>query len=153
MAAGGGRRLRALVSLQERTLPPEMLADDEDDFAAPVADRTSLCRAQFASAVACVLEATAADSTTHVPTASTTFAQHLTDIAFDWTSTALGPDLSRFASHAGRRKVGIEDVLLAGRKNDATLRLLEQEAASLRSASAARPRKQPGVKAGGAAPE
>ena len=106
-------------------------SDDDDDFAER-ADRTVVLRQNFAAAVAAVLDE-AADREPRRPQPSSTFAQALADVAWSWTTTALAPDLEAFARHAKRSKIGVDDVLLASRKNEVTHALMEREAANLRT--------------------
>ena len=102
---------------------------DDDDFA-PAADRTATLRANFAAAVATILEGDDVEADGSVPRlpVSAGFAAHLTEVSWTWTTTALAPDLEAFARHAKRQKVGPDDVVLAARKNETTHSLLEREA-------------------------
>ena len=109
------------------------MADDDDVFAER-ADRSVVLRQHFAAAVAAVLDADD-DQVGTRPAASAGFAQNLSEVAWTWTTTALAPDLEAFARHAKRTKVGVEDVLLAARKNETTHALMEREAAKLRSSN------------------
>ena len=106
------------------------MAESEDDAFASQADRTTILRQNFAAAVAGVLDAD--DKPSRLP-CSPSFATQLAEVSWSWTTTALAPDLEAFARHAKRSKIGVEDVLLAGRKTEATHALLEREAAKLRS--------------------
>ena len=58
------------------------------------------------------------------PPPSHAFAQQLTELTWMWTTTALAPDLERFAQHAKRSRVAPEDVVLASRKNEVTHALI-----------------------------
>ena len=107
-----------------------MADDDEDDDFAAHTDRQTVLRQNFAAGVATVLDAN--DSASRLPT-STGFATALTEIAWTWSTTALAPDLEAFARHAKRAKVGVEDVLLAARKNEVSHALVEREGQKLRS--------------------
>ena len=104
---------------------------DDDDFAEET-DRSSALRAHFAAAIASVLDTDDSDEASR-PTPSSSFAAHLTEVAWAWTTTALAPDLEAFARHAKRAKVTPEDVALAARKNEVTHALVEREASRLRS--------------------
>ena len=67
--------------------------DDDDDFAAgQVNDRTQHLRSQFAAAVADILDGKGDDSEAR-PRPTRAFAQQLTEVAWQWTTTALAPDL------------------------------------------------------------
>ena len=57
-------------------------------------------------------------------------------VAYQWATTALAPDLEAFQRHSKRSQIGPEDVLLAGRKNETTHQLLVNEAERLRDAAA-----------------
>jgi centromere protein S len=109
--------------------------ESQDDDFAETADRSTLLRQNFAAAIAAVLDADSNDAEEAAarPAASASFAAQLTEVAWMWTTTALAPDLEAFARHGKRAKIGVEDVLLAARKNEATLELMEREAAKLRS--------------------
>jgi hypothetical protein len=106
-----------------------MVDTDDDDFASAV-DRSAALRAAFAAAVAAVLDEEPADKTG--PSPSTGFAAQLTEVAWQWTTTSLAPDLEAFARHAKRAKVGMDDVVLAARRNEVTHELLERTAAQSR---------------------
>lgn len=115
------------------------MASQDDDFAhAPLAlNPKQRLRAQFASAVAEVIDERRSAGTSGL-NISSDFAAQLTEVAFDWATTALAPDLERFAKHGKRTKIAPEDVVLAGRKSSATHSALKRAAAELRSASAKR---------------
>ena len=120
-----------------------------EDFAAPV-DRTRTLRTHFAVAVADVLdgEGDADAATSERLPITKAFAQQLTETAWTWATTALAPDLERFARHAKRSKVAPEDVLLAARKNEVTYALVDREAQRLRSAGAGAKRQKIGETSG-----
>jgi histone H3/H4 len=99
----------------------------DDDFAAPAKGPQNTMRREFAAAVAAVV-----DSEGRSPPASSVFVQQLTEVAWAWTTTALAPDLESFARHSKRANVGVEDVLLAARKNDVTHSLIEREMSKVR---------------------
>ena len=50
------------------------------------------------------------------PTVSTETAKHVVDLVWDWTTTALAPDLEAFMRHSKRSTIGVEDVQLSARK-------------------------------------
>ena len=102
--------------------------EDDDDFAGGAADNAVHLRSQFAAAVGTILDG---HDGLHCPP-STAFAQQLTEVAYQWATTALAPDLEAFQRHSGRKQIGAEDVLLAGRKNETTHDLLVAEAERLR---------------------
>lgn len=122
-----------LVGSQPHARAPSAraMADSEDDDFAEQSDRSTVLRQNFASAVAAVLDE-AEEANARLP-ASAGFAAQLAEVAWTWTTTALAPDLEAFARHAKRARIGVEDVLLAARKNEATAQLMEREAAKLRS--------------------
>lgn len=107
--------------------------DESDDDFRSQADRTTVLRQHFAAAVAAVLDADDTADAAARPPPSASFAAQLTEVAWTWTTTALAPDLEAFARHAKRSKIGVEDVLLAARKNDVTHALVEREATRMRS--------------------
>ena len=111
------------------------MSDDDDGAFASQADRSRALRQHFAAAIAAVLDSNDTSEAAARPPASTSFAAQLTEVAWTWTTTALAPDLESFARHAKRTKIGVEDVMLAARKNDVTHALIEREAARLRSAN------------------
>ena len=106
----------------------------DDDFA-PVADRSRTLRTHFAAGVAEILDAEGDRADGRLPLTKA-FAQQLAEVSWSWTTTALAPDLERFAKHAKRSKIAPEDVLLAARKNEVTYALIDREAQKLRSAAA-----------------
>ena len=105
----------------------------DDDFAAPVDLRMRTLRNQFAVAVADVLdgEGEAEMGARSSLPLSKAFAQQLTETTWMWATTALAPDLERFAKHAKRTVIKPEDVVLAARKNEVTHVLLDREAQRL----------------------
>ena len=127
------RRRRAIHAVFALSADADAMADDNDDdeFAEP-ADRSTVLRSNFAAAVATVLDEEGEQSAASLP-ASAGFAAALTEVAWTWTTQALAPDLEAFAQHAKRAKIGVEDVVLAARKNETTKALVEREAANMRS--------------------
>ena len=103
---------------------------EDDDFASQ-ADRTTTLRQNFAAAIASVLD-TNDPNDTRRPLPSAAFAAQLTEVAWQWTTTALAPDLEAFSRHAKRAKISAEDVVLAARKNEQTHAVVEREAAKLK---------------------
>ena len=105
----------------------------DDDFAAPVDLRMRTLRNQFAVAVADVLdgEGEAEMGARSSLPLSKAFAQQLTETTWMWATTALAPDLERFAKHAKRTVIKPEDVVLAARKNEVTHVLLDRVAQRL----------------------
>ena len=83
--------------------------------------------------LAAVLDANDSDEAASRPPPSAAFAAQLTEVAWQWTTTALAPDLEAFSRHAKRAKISVEDVILATRKNEATQALVEREAAKLKT--------------------
>lgn len=114
-------------------------AGDDDDFAGGH-DRTQHLRTQFAAAVAEVLDAkgNGGSASEALPRPTQAFAQQLTEVAWQWTTTALAPDLEAFQKHSKRSVIAADDVLLAARKNEATHALLCEEADRLRDSAAAK---------------
>ena len=78
----------------------------DDDFA-PVADRSRALRTHFAAAVAEILDAKDDRTDDRLPVTKA-FAQQLAEVSWSWTTTALAPDLERFAKHAKRLKIASE---------------------------------------------
>ena len=109
------------------------MGDSEDDDFASQADRSTMLRQNFAAALAAVLDANDSDEAASRPPPSAAFAAQLTEVAWQWTTTALAPDLEAFSRHAKRAKISVEDVILATRKNEATQALVEREAAKLKT--------------------
>ena len=108
-----------------------MASQLDDDFAPGAAqhDQNLRLRQHFACAVAEILDRR--EEQHQKP--STAFAHQLAEVAFEWSQTALGPDLERFAKHGKRTKVGPEDVVFACRKNDVLHDVIQREAGKLRS--------------------
>ena len=121
------------------------MSASEDDAFAPAKDRRQTLRTAFALAVAEILDAGRGDeggndtggNSGRLPI-SKAAAQQLTEVAWSWTTTALAPDLERFAKHAKRSKVAPEDVLLAARKNEVTHNHIVREMKTLKAASGKR---------------
>lgn len=112
------------------------MSDEDDDFAAGQADRMLHLRSQFAAAVAEILDSH--DNAEPRPAPTQAFAQQLTEVAWQWTTTALATDLEAFQRHSKRSVIAADDVLLAARKNEATHMLLSEEANRLRDSAAAK---------------
>ena len=115
-----------------------------DDFA-PALDRSRTLRSQFALAVAEVIDndpEEANGGSRGRLSVSNAFSQQLTEVAWSWTTTALAPDLERFAKHAKRKAIGPEDVVLAARKNEVTHSLIDGEAQRLKPPPAANKRQR-----------
>ena len=51
---------------------------------------------------------------------------NLTKVTHDWITRSLAPDLESFQRHSKRGTIGVEDVLLAARKNDTTKALIAE---------------------------
>ena len=51
---------------------------------------------------------------------------NLTKVTHDWITRSLAPDLESFQRHSKRGTIGVEDVLLAARKNDTTKVLIAE---------------------------
>ena len=113
------------------------MSDEDDDFAAGQADRTLHLRSQFAAAVSEILDSHD-DAAETRPAPTQAFAQQLTEVAWQWTTTALATDLEAFQRHSKRSVIAADDVLLAARKNEATHSLLSEEANRLRDSAAAK---------------
>ena len=91
--------------------------------------RGALAKQHLSSAVLAALEEGAENG----PTVSTETAKHVVDLVWDWTTTALAPDLEAFMRHSKRSTIGVEDVQLSARKNARTKAFIDEEARRLRS--------------------
>ena len=95
----------------------------QDDFQAQPT-RSTLAKQQLASTVIAALE----DSRATGPALSKEAVAAVVDLVWDWTTTALAPDLEAFMRHSKRSTIGVEDVQLAARKNARTKALIIDEA-------------------------
>ena len=91
-------------------------------------ERKSLAKQHLSAAVLAALEEGPADA----PTVSQDTAKLMVDLVWDWTTTALAPDLQAFMRHSKRSTIGVEDVQLAARKNERTKKLIDEEAQRLK---------------------
>ena len=100
----------------------------QDDFQAQPA-RSTLAKQQLAAAVLAALE----DGQQSGPTLSKAAAHAVVDLVWDWTTTALAPDLEAFMRHSKRNTIGVEDVQLAARKNPRTKAIIAKEVQRLKA--------------------
>ena len=105
-----------------------MDASQDDDFQAQPA-RSTLAKQQLAAAVIAVLE----DEPATGPALSKDAAHAVVDLVWDWTTTALAPDLEAFMRHSKRNTIGVEDVQLAARKNPRTKAIIAEEVQRLKA--------------------
>ena len=105
-----------------------MDASQDDDFQAQPA-RSTLAKQQLAAAVIAALE----DGDTTGPALSKDAAHAVVDLVWDWTTTALAPDLEAFMRHSKRNTIGAEDVQLAARKNPRTKAIIAEEIQRLKA--------------------
>lgn len=105
----------------------------QDDFESH-ADRPTLAKQHLSAAVVAALEEKDNDAVTTAdgPPLSKEVMWQITELVFDWTSTALAPDLEAFMRHSKRNTIGVEDVQLAARKNPCTRQLIDGEASRLK---------------------
>ena len=107
---------------------PTMDASQDDDFQAQPA-RSTLAKQQLAAAVIAALE----DGHSAGPALSKDAAHAVVDLVWDWTTTALAPDLEAFMRHSKRNTIGAEDVQLAARKNPRTKAIIAEEVQRLKA--------------------
>ena len=100
----------------------------QDDFQAQPA-RSTLAKQQLAAAVLAALE----DGQQSGPALSKDAAHAMVDLVWDWTTTALAPDLEAFMRHSKRNTIGVEDVQLAARKNPRTKAIIAEEVQRLKA--------------------
>ena len=105
----------------------------QDDFESQ-ADRPSLAKQHLSAAIVTALEEKENDATTTAggPPLSKEAMLQITELVWDWTTTALAPDLEAFMRHSKRSIIGVEDVQLAARKNVRTRQLIDGEASRLK---------------------
>ena len=99
----------------------------QDDFQAQPA-RSTLAKQQLGAAVIAALE----DGPAMGPALSKDAVHAMVDLVWDWTTTALAPDLEAFMRHSKRNTIGAEDVQLAARKNARTKAIIADEAQRLK---------------------
>lgn len=109
--------------------------DSQDDFAAVPPSREARAKEHFYAAVTALLESE--EPPLGLPP-TPAFAQQLSELGYEWATSALGPDLDAFRKHAKRSSVQPDDVVLAARKNSTTRELIEREAARLKATTAGR---------------
>ena len=105
-----------------------MMDASQDDFQAQPA-RSTLAKQQLSAAVIAALE----DGPATGPALSKDAAHAVVDLVWDWTTTALAPDLEAFMRHSKRSIIGVEDVQLAARKNACTKAVIAEEAQRLKA--------------------
>mmetsp|Transcript_7476 Transcript_7476/g.14956 ORF Transcript_7476/g.14956 Transcript_7476/m.14956 type:complete len:134 (+) Transcript_7476:1-402(+) len=115
--------MRALA----RQTQAKLMDASQDEFQAQPA-RSTLAKQQLAAAVIAALE----DGPATGPALSKEAAASCVDLVWDWTTTALAPDLEAFMRHSKRSTIGVEDVQLAARKNARTKALIIDEANRLK---------------------
>ena len=127
---GDGRacRARAPARLDSHGLLHRIMDASQDDFQAQPA-RSTLAKQQLAAAVIAALE----DGQQSGPALSKDAAHAMVDLVWDWTTTALAPDLEAFMRHSKRNTIGVEDVQLAARKNPRTKAIIAEEVQRLKA--------------------
>ena len=94
-------------------------------------ERSTLARQQLSAAVIAALEEEGPGSSG--PPLSEEVVKELTALVWDWTTTALAPDLEAFMRHSKRNTIGVEDVQLAARKNPRTKAIIAEEVQRLKA--------------------
>ncbi len=102
-------------------------AASQDEFQAQPA-RGVLAKQQLSASVLAAIEEAPADG----PQLSQEATKAMVDLVWDWTTTALAPDLEAFMRHSKRSTIGVEDVQLAARKNARTSALINEECQRLK---------------------
>jgi len=101
----------------------------QDEFQAQP-ERGTLAKQQLSASVLAALEDASKDDG---PLLSKEAAEAIVDLVWDWTTTALAPDLEAFMRHSKRSTIGVEDVQLAARKNVRTKALINEECQQLKA--------------------